>query len=62
MKQEGISVVLEHKLQKVHALHAHAQCAFSLPIMGHVLAKSTLPGALPYLDGDGQAASDSDEG
>jgi len=61
MMQEGISVVLQQKLQSIQALHAHAQRAFLLP-MGHILAESTFHGAtLPYLDGDEQAPSDSDE-
>lgn len=59
--QEGITVVLQQKLQSIRALHAHAQRAFLLPL-GHVMAESTLHGAaLPYLDGDEQAPSDSDE-
>lgn len=56
-KQEGISMVLKQKLRKVEALQARAQRAFSLPV-GQILAESTLHGALPYVDGDEQAASD----
>jgi len=58
--QAGISVVLQRKLESIQALHAHAQRAFSLPV-GHVLAENILHGAaLPYLNGDEQAPSDSD--
>ncbi|CAL5227797.1 g10820 [Coccomyxa viridis] len=61
MVQEGISVALEQKLQRVQALQAHARFAFALPV-GEVLPESSMHGAaLPYLSGDELVLSDSDE-
>ena len=59
--QEGISMILEQRLQSVKALQAHARVAFSLPI-AQVPAESILHGAvLPYLSGDELASSASDD-